>query len=149
MAEQGEKQYSLLRTLGMEILYLFGNALFESNGSFTPRSNMFRILLTCKKHRHWDKLGFNTPCPIHFTKEELQDHDRDGDGWNERADFWDSIAGFVSRDGWISNETYDQALEMFAELREEGLTNLTGKERVDFEAQTKWAERKVDSVVRI
>jgi len=35
---------------------------------------------------------------------------------------------------------------MFAELREEGLKNLIGKERVDFEAQTRWAERKVDSV---
>ncbi len=146
MAEQGEKQYSLLRTLGMEILYLFGNALFELNGSFTPRSIMFRILLTCKIHRHWDELGFNTPCPIHFTEEELQAHYRDGEGWNERADFWDSLAGFVSRDGWTSNETYDQALEMFAELREEGLKNLTGKERVDFEAQTRWAERKVNSV---
>ncbi|KAE9365715.1 phosphotransferase enzyme family protein [Stipitochalara longipes BDJ] len=96
-------------------------------------------------HRHWDELGFNTPCPIHFTEEELQAHYRDGEGWNERADFWDSLAGFVSRDGWTSNETYDQALEMFAELREEGLKNLTGKERVDFEAQTRWAERKVDS----
>jgi membrane-bound lytic murein transglycosylase B len=71
----------------------------------------------------------------------LQAHDRDGEGWNERADFWDSIAGFVSRDGWTHNDTYDQALEMFADLREEGLKNLTGKEREDFEAQTKWAER--------
>ncbi|TVY39560.1 Altered inheritance of mitochondria protein, mitochondrial [Lachnellula subtilissima] len=96
--------------------------------------------------RHWDELGFNTPCPIHFTEEELQVHYRDGKGWNERADFWNSLAGFVSRDGWTSNETYDQALEMFAELREEGLKNFTGKERVDFEAQTRWAERKINSV---
>jgi hypothetical protein len=100
----------------------------------------------CKIHRHWDELGFNTPCPIHFTEEELQAHYRDGEGWNERADFWDSLAGFVSRDGWTSNETYDQALEMFAELREEGLKKLIGKERVDFEAQTRWAERKVSLV---
>jgi hypothetical protein len=35
---------------------------------------------------------------------------------------------------------------MFAELRNEGLKNLTGKEREDFEAQTRWAERKVNSV---
>ncbi|KAG9228229.1 kinase-like domain-containing protein [Amylocarpus encephaloides] len=95
--------------------------------------------------RHWDEFGFNTPCPIHFTEEGLQAHNRDGEGWNERADFWDSVAGFVSRDGWTSNETYDQALEMFADLREEGLNKLTGKERVDFEAQTRWAERKFDS----
>lgn len=67
-------------------------------------------------------------------------------GWNERADFWDSIARLVSRDGWTSNETYGQALEMFAELREEGLKSLTGVERVRFEAQTRWAERRVASV---
>ncbi|TVY47711.1 Altered inheritance of mitochondria protein, mitochondrial [Lachnellula occidentalis] len=96
--------------------------------------------------RHWDELGFDTPCPIHFTEEELQVLYRDSEGWNERADFWDSLAGFVSRDGWTSNETYDQALEMFAELREEGLKNLSGRERVDFEAQTRWAKRKVDPI---
>ncbi|CZS93857.1 probable FMP29 Found in Mitochondrial Proteome [Rhynchosporium graminicola] len=92
--------------------------------------------------RDWDELGFDNPCPIRFTEEELQAHYRDGEGWNERADFWDSIAGFVSRDGWTSNETYDQALEMFAQLREEGLKTLTGEERVKFEAQTRWAEKK-------
>ncbi|KAH7381813.1 kinase-like domain-containing protein [Cadophora sp. MPI-SDFR-AT-0126] len=96
--------------------------------------------------RDWAELGFDDPCPIHFTEEELQSHYRDGEGWNERADFWDSLAGLVNRDGWTSNATYDQALEMFAELREEGLKNLTGKERVDFEAQTRWAERKADPV---
>lgn len=78
-------------------------------------------LLTCKIHRHWDELGFNTPCPIHFTEEELQAHCRDCEGWDERADFWDSLAGFVSRDGWTSNETYDEALEMFGGIRKEGL----------------------------
>ncbi|TVY81629.1 Altered inheritance of mitochondria protein, partial [Lachnellula suecica] len=92
--------------------------------------------------RDWDELDFDDPCPIHFTEEELQAHYRDAEGWNERADFWDSLAGFVSRDGWTSNATYDQALEMFAQLREEGLKTLTGKERVDFEAQTRWAEKK-------
>ncbi|KAH6690267.1 kinase-like domain-containing protein [Leptodontidium sp. MPI-SDFR-AT-0119] len=96
--------------------------------------------------RDWDELGFDSPCPIHFTEEELQAHYKDGEGWNERADFWDSLAGFVSRDGWTSNATYDQALEMFAELREEGLKTFTGKERADFEAQTRWAERNVDLV---
>jgi hypothetical protein len=31
---------------------------------------------------------------------------RDGEGWNEQADFWDRLEGFVARDGWTSNETY-------------------------------------------
>lgn len=126
----------------MEIFYLFGNALFESNGSYDSHSILIRKLLICKICRHWDELGCNIACPIHFTEEELQAHYKDGEGWNERADFWDSIAGFVSRDGWTANETHDQALDMFAELREEGLKNLDGKEREDFEAQTKWAQRR-------
>jgi hypothetical protein len=79
---------------------------------------------------------------IHFTAEELEAHDAESEGWNERTDFWDSLAGLVSRDGWTGNETYDQALEMFAELREEGLKSLIGEERATFEAQTRWAERK-------
>jgi hypothetical protein len=57
-------------------------------------------------------------------------------GGNECAHFWDSIAGFVSRDGWTANETYDQVLEKFAELREEGLKSLGG-ETVAFEARTR------------
>ncbi len=132
------------RTLGIKTLYLSSNALFESSGLFSPHFFLFRILLTFKIRRHWDELGFNTPCPIHFTEEELKAHYRDGKGWNKRADFWDSLAGLVSRDGWTSNKTFDQALEMFAELREEGLKNLTRKEPADFEAQTRWGERKVN-----
>lgn len=96
-------------------------------------------------HRHWDELSFDVPCPIHFTEEQLQAHYKDGERWNERADFWDSISGLISRDGWTANETYDQALELFADLRVEGLKNLEGKERDDFEAQTRWAEKKPDT----
>jgi hypothetical protein len=82
----------------------------------------------------------DVPCPIHFAEGELHAHYAEAEGWNERADFWDSLAGLVSRDGWTSNETYDKALEMFGELREEGLKTLIGEERVTFEAQTRWAE---------
>jgi histidyl-tRNA synthetase len=35
-----------------------------------------------------------------------------------------------------------QALELFAELRENGLKELEGEEREKFERQTRWAERK-------
>ena len=60
----------------------------------------------------------------------------------ERAGrFLGFISWIVGRDGWTSNETYDQALEMFSELRKEGLQHLEREERVTFEAQTRWAER--------
>ena len=50
-------------------------------------------------------------------------------------------------DGWTS-EVYEQTHEMFVELREEGLKRLTRKERVDFEAQTRWAGRKKERLMR-
>ncbi|KAH9205444.1 kinase-like domain-containing protein [Leptodontidium sp. 2 PMI_412] len=94
--------------------------------------------------RYWDEMGYNTACPIHFTEEDLQNHMRDGEGFNEQADFWDRLEGFIARDGWTSNERYEEALEMFASIREEGLKQLTGEERLDFEKQSRWAQRSAD-----
>nr|POE57924.1 altered inheritance of mitochondria protein 9, mitochondrial [Quercus suber] len=37
--------------------------------------------------RHWVDMGFDSPCPIHFTSEDIQEHMRGGKGWNEQADF--------------------------------------------------------------
>ena len=91
--------------------------------------------------RHWEEMGYDVPCPIHFTEEDIQNHMRDGEGWNEEADFWDKLEGFVARDGWTSNESYEEALEMFASLRAEGLKQMTGEEREDFERRTTWARR--------
>jgi hypothetical protein len=87
-------------------------------------------------------MDINTPCPIHFTEEDIQNHMRDGEGWNEQADFWDGLEGFVARDGWTSTERYEEALELFAELRDDGLKQFTGQEREDFEKQTRWAKEK-------
>lgn len=64
---------------------------------------------------------------------------RDSEGWNELADFWDRLEGFVSRDGRTSNNNYEAALEIFAELREEGLKDMTGEDREEFEKGTRWA----------
>lgn len=50
--------------------------------------------------RYWNELGFDFPCPIHFTEDELQNHATDGNGWNDVQDFWNSVAGIVTRDGW-------------------------------------------------
>lgn len=95
-----------------------------------------------KSYSHWNEINTEIPCPIEFTDEEIQAHLRDGEGWNENADFWDSLQGFVHRDGWTSNENYEQALEMFAQLREQGLQSLSGEERSAFEESTRWAVRK-------
>jgi hypothetical protein len=99
--------------------------------------------LIYKSYSHWDEIDTKIPCPIEFTDEELKVHIQDGEGWNENADFWDSLQEFVQRDGWTANEHYEQALQMFAELREQGLQSLSGEERVAFEEGTRWAVRKV------
>ncbi|GAB7355411.1 hypothetical protein MBLNU459_g5928t1 [Dothideomycetes sp. NU459] len=92
--------------------------------------------------RHFEEFNTKVPCPISFSDDELEEHYRDGAGWNDKADFWDSLHGFVERDGYTSPETYEQALEFFAELREQGLQDMTGAKREMFEEHTRWAIRK-------
>lgn len=56
------------------------------------------------------------------------------------------MEGFIQRDGWTSNEDYEQAVAMFAQFREQELQNLTGEERSEFEKLTRhWAVRKVSA----
>ena len=84
-------------------------------------------------------MGLEGLCPIHFTEEEIRNHLKDGEGWNEALDFWDSIAGLVNKEGWTSNDKYEEVRNMFVELRRNGLNTMTGKEWETFEAQTRWA----------
>lgn len=91
--------------------------------------------------RNWKELGVEGDCPIHFTEEELKNHLKDGEGWNEVQDFFNHIDGVVKRDGWTSNETYTDALECFSNLRKAGIQNMAGKEREEFEKETRWAEK--------
>ncbi|KAK0105681.1 Phosphotransferase enzyme [Cadophora gregata] len=94
--------------------------------------------------RYWDEMKHDAACPIHFSEEDLRNHVRDAEGYNEQADFWDSLEGFVARDGWTSNERYEEALDLFAGIRERGLEQLTGEERSDFEKNSRWAQRSAD-----
>lgn len=95
-----------------------------------------------EKFRHWNEYNTGIPCPISFSEEELDQHIRDGKGWNETADFWDSLEGIAHRDGWTSTEGYEHAFEIFAQLREAGLKSLEGGELDEFERETRWAARK-------
>ncbi|KAI1305469.1 kinase-like domain-containing protein [Xylaria venustula] len=99
------------------------------------RESLIRI------QRSWDEICPGRPCPIEFTKAEIETHFRETDGWNENADFWASISALVQRDGWTSLETYDDAVDLFARLREEGLRQLEGEERAKFERETRWADK--------
>ncbi|RAL14078.1 aminoglycoside phosphotransferase family protein [Aspergillus homomorphus CBS 101889] len=90
--------------------------------------------------RHWAELGIKGDCPIHFTDAELRDHLRDSEGWNVVQDFFEKIDGLVQRDGWTSNETFDEAIRFFIDLRKTGLENAKGEKRERLEEETRWAE---------
>ncbi|PLN86156.1 kinase-like domain-containing protein [Aspergillus taichungensis] len=100
------------------------------------RESLIRI------EKYWDKLGFDFPCPIHFTEDELRVHAEEGEGWNDVQDFWDSVAFIISRDGWTPHHLYDDAVALFTELRETSLKSMKGKEREDFYRQTQWIEER-------
>ncbi|KAG5293793.1 phosphotransferase enzyme family protein [Histoplasma capsulatum G186AR] len=90
------------------------------DGDILPfRESLIRIV------RHWKDICPEMACPITFSDEELKSHYRDAEGWNEIADFWDSLDGFVHRDGWTSNQNYEKAYKMFVELREQTFEDLT------------------------
>ena len=131
-------------TRGTAIFCLSGSVLFVSLGKsphYSPPPNFKGKCTNIGNGSHWDEINTDVPCPISFTDEELQSHIQDAEGWNERAEFWESLEGFVRRDGWTANDKYDRALEMFAKIRDQELQNLTGEDRREFEKQTRWAER--------
>ncbi|OJJ51154.1 hypothetical protein ASPZODRAFT_327067 [Penicilliopsis zonata CBS 506.65] len=90
--------------------------------------------------RYWDELGIQGDCPYHFTQKELDSHLVDAEGWNDVADFFDSIEDLVKRDGWTHPDTYEAALKFFSELRKQGLERMKGEERRSFEIHTRWAK---------
>lgn len=78
---------------------------------------------------------------MQFTNQEIKAHDRASSGWNESADFWASLEGFVSRDGYTSKENFDEAMKLFRGLREAGLMQSNGRELAQFEEGSRWVER--------
>ena len=80
------------------------------------------------------------PCPIHFTDADLNLHARDSEGWNDNAEFWSSLEGFIERDGFTTHEKYEEARNFFRNLREHGLKmeDLSARERAELDNQTKF-----------
>jgi hypothetical protein len=86
----------------------------------------------------WNQLDTDIECPIQFSAEELAAHSEESGAWNETTEFWSSLDGLVSRDGWTSLENFEKAKAFFEELREEGLKQLSGQELAEFEASSRW-----------
>lgn len=92
--------------------------------------------------RRLDKFCPEVPCPYTCTAEEVALHSRDSEGWNELMDFWGAMewVGLATSDGWTSNETFEQALECFPQVRREILLTEPSAERGLIEAHTRWLE---------
>ncbi|KAK5116399.1 hypothetical protein LTR62_007946 [Meristemomyces frigidus] len=103
------------------------------NGIIPFRESLIRI------QKHWSEICPDHPCPFTFTADELEKHAVESEGYDENAEFWSSISGLVARDGFVLVEDYEEAFELFAGLREEGLRVFVGREREDFEKATGWA----------
>ncbi|RAH45621.1 phosphotransferase family protein [Aspergillus brunneoviolaceus CBS 621.78] len=91
--------------------------------------------------RCWNESGFDFPCPIHFTEDDLRVHAEENTGWNNIQNFWNSVADVVSRDGWTPHHLYRDTVSLFTELRDIGLKAMVGKKRDAFEIQTQWVKK--------
>ncbi|KAE8143966.1 phosphotransferase family protein [Aspergillus pseudotamarii] len=84
------------------------------DGDILPlRESLIRI------QKKWSSLGCTVECPIDFSPEEIRKHYEDSEGWNEVQDFWDALSGIISRDGWTSHATYDQAVSIYSQIQAE------------------------------
>lgn len=98
-------------------------------------------MLTRHNLSNWRLFRQDEECPFKFSQDELAAHREEGEGFNETADFWESISDLVTREGYVAKEDYEQALEMFRQLREQGLEVLSDDEKDRFERATRWATR--------
>jgi hypothetical protein len=74
----------------------------------------------------------------------VRPHLKDAEEWNEVQDFWDFVAGIVTRDRWTACDKYNDAVTLFSELRKTGLGVMVGKDRERFDEQTRWIDSVAD-----
>ena len=98
----------------------------------------FSVHVLTYTDRDWPDIDTTNPCPFHFTAEEIRQHRKDGEGFNETKDFWQMLEGKVDASGWTTHDNFDNAVEYFSRLREAGLDSLVGDELAEFEAETRW-----------
>lgn len=55
--------------------------------------------------------------------------------FNKSQEFWKELQGVLTDEGYASNESYSNAVEMLRNLREVGLGDLKGEERRSFDKE--------------
>ncbi|GES57854.1 phosphotransferase enzyme family protein [Aspergillus terreus] len=66
-------------------------------------------------YEKWDQImerrGLATPCPISFSKDEIDKSRRQVKEWADAYGEFDALrANIVGKDGWVSHEEYDEAM---------------------------------------
>jgi hypothetical protein len=66
-------------------------------------------------YEKWDKImerrGLATPCPISFSKDEIDKSRQQVEAWADAYGEFDSLrANIAGKDGWVSHEEYDEAM---------------------------------------
>ena len=56
-------------------------------------------------------MEFNIPCPIHFTKEEVQTHIQEVMIWDDVEELWREMKIFIDENGYISKKDYRKGIE--------------------------------------
>ncbi|KAK2789050.1 Phosphotransferase enzyme [Onygenales sp. PD_12] len=98
-----------------------------------------------KLQRRWDFLGIDGAIPYTFSDEELSKQASKAEKFNSHEDFMDMLSVVVSRDGWTSNETYQRAINGFAEMATEVLEadqDIDERVRVQFQ---QWIDRAAEA----
>lgn len=87
--------------------------------------------------REWSDFS-GKPCPYNFSPDEVREHQEEGAIFNDTQDFWESLSGIVTDDGYTSTKHFETVVEIFKRLRIVSLNELHGEEKNEFEKQTRW-----------
>ncbi|OOO11029.1 aminoglycoside phosphotransferase [Aspergillus oryzae] len=92
------------------IFYLVGQS--SSDGLVPLRELLVQI------YEKWDHIakrkGLTTQCPISFTEEEIREGRRQGEEWAVAFNEYENLrAQLLGKDGWVSNEEYDEAMQIY------------------------------------
>ncbi|KAB8270561.1 kinase-like domain-containing protein [Aspergillus minisclerotigenes] len=92
------------------IFYLVGQS--SSDGLVPLRELLVRI------YEKWDHIakrkGLTMQCPISFTEEEMGEERRQGGEWAVAFNEYENLrAQLLGKDGWVSNEEYDEAMQIY------------------------------------
>jgi len=78
---------------------------------------------------NWEILGFDHPCPVSFTPQEITQHQSEEENYKASLSLlvvYERLLGMRS-DGWVSSDDYNTSVQRSKELKELYLKELAGE----------------------